>query len=378
MKNLTISFVTGKSLSILAALCSCCLFANSTVARSWLEVPAPIPPPGATAGIAAVTDTDVWSVGYGAPDGANVVLTQHWDGTAWNTVPAQMPLDYYSFFTGIIALSSRNVWAAGYSLDGDGIVFSNLIEHWDGTSWQISPSQNVANRDNSLNAISAVSSNNIWAVGNTDTISGAHHLNPLALHWNGTAWTTVPTPPTAGGILLAVKAFASDDVWAVGDAQVQHGQTFTSTTYTLHWDGTSWKIVSSPSGPGIVNSLTGLSGVASNDLWAVGYTGASYTESGALAMHWDGVAWTIVPTAVTSGADPLFAVMAVTSHNVWAVGSIAGAPLTEQWDGTAWSVVPTPAVVPAAGLVTISLSRNSTLWTSGYQGSGELFLKLAR
>src|SRR5205823_6123512 len=132
-----------KSVSILAALCSSCLFASSTVARSWVEVPAPIPSPGNISGIAAVTDTDVWSVGYQFQDGSNVVLTQHWDGGTWSVVPAQMPSDPYSFFSGVIALNSRNVWAVGYSLDSDGVLFSNLVEHWDGLSWQIVPSPNV-------------------------------------------------------------------------------------------------------------------------------------------------------------------------------------------------------------------------------------------
>src|SRR5262249_107677 len=129
-----------KSISILAALCSCSLFANSTVARSWVEVPGPILPPGSTVGIAAVTVTDVWSVGYGLQNGFNAVLTQHWDGTSWNTVSAQLPTDPFSFFYGVIALGSRNVWAVGHSLDDTGVVFSTLIERWDGASWQIIPS----------------------------------------------------------------------------------------------------------------------------------------------------------------------------------------------------------------------------------------------
>ncbi len=174
-----------KSVSILAALCSCSLFASSTLARSWVEVPAPIPPPGASTGIAAVTDTDVWSVGYRLQNGLNVVLTQHWDGTAWNAIPAQMPArDPYSFFDGATALGSRNVWAVGNSLDSNAVIFSNLVEHWDGTSWQIVPSPNVNRRDNALFSLSAVSPHDIWAVGYTDTISGLHNFNPQGLTSN--------------------------------------------------------------------------------------------------------------------------------------------------------------------------------------------------
>jgi hypothetical protein len=324
-----------------------------------------------------VTDTDVWSVGYQLQEGVNVVLTQHWDGNAWSAVPAQLPSeDPYSFFNGVIAITSRNVWAVGYSLDGDGVVFSNLIEHWDGTSWQIVSSPNLAFRDNLLYAIAAVSPNDIWAVGYTDTTSGPHHFNPLALHWDGAAWTTVPTPTTHGGTLFAVQALASDNVWAVGEDQLRSGQTLTSTTYILHWNGTRWNVVSSPNQPVAVNALFGVSGVAADDVWAVGFTGVSFTDNGALAMHWDGSAWTIVPTATTSGADPLSAVVAVTPRNVWAVGTVDGNPLTERWNGTAWSIIPTPPAEPGADLGAICVSRDRSVWASGNQGLDELFLKL--
>jgi len=365
-----------KSVSTLAALCSYCLLPNSTLARSWVEVPPPSPSPGNITSIAVVTDTDVWSVGFQLQDGVNVVLTQHWDGSTWSVVPAQLPSDPYSFFQGVIALNSRNVWAVGYSLDADGVTFSNLAEHWDGTSWQIVPTPNVEFRDNLLYATSAVSPNDIWAVGFTDTISGQHENLPLALHWDGTTWTIVPTPATRGALLLAAKALASNDVWAVGEDEGP-GHVTTATTYILHWDGTLWRGVPSPNGTAAVNALEGVSGVASNDVWAVGFTGASFTDNGALALHWDGAAWTIVPTAATAGGDPLYAVAAVTSHNVWAVGILSGAPLTERWNGTAWSVVPTPAVEPNAGLTAIS-ARKTSLWTSGFQASDELFLKLVR
>ena len=358
-----------KSVSILAALCSCCLFVSSTVARSWVEVPGPIPSPGNITGVAPVTNTDVWSVGYGLQGGANVVLTEHWDGSTWSAVPPEMPPEApYSFFQGVIALGSRNVWAVGNSLDDSGVVFSNLVEHWDGTSWQIVPSPNVDLRSNLLYAVSAVSPNDLWAVGYTDTSSGPHHLLPLALHWDGTAWAVVPTPATPGALLVAVKAIASNDVWAVGELQATSGHTVTATTYTLHWDGTAWSVVPSPNGAGIINTLRGVSGSASGDVWAVGVTGPSFVDNSALAMHWNGSAWSIVPTAATSGADPLSAVVALSSGNVLAVGSIAGAPLTERWNGTVWSVVPTPTVEPGAGLGAVAAGRKAPFGPPAFKG----------
>lgn len=68
-----------------------------------------------------------------------------------------------------------------------------------------------------------------------------------------------------------------------------------------------------------------------------------------LAMHWDGTAWTVSPS-LDSGASGnlLFALKAVSSTSVYAVGERSGAAfpdpaLIEHWDGKVWSTLPSPA-----------------------------------
>jgi hypothetical protein len=39
----------------------------------------------------------------------------------------------------------------------------------------------------------------------------------VILHWNGTAWKRVPSPSLTGS-LSSVAAISSGDAWAVGDA----------------------------------------------------------------------------------------------------------------------------------------------------------------
>ena len=59
-------------------------------------------------------------------------------------------------------------------------------------------------------SVSAVATDDVWAVG-------LRGLGTLAIHWDGTAWTIVPTPTPEGiADLAAVVALATDDVWAVG------------------------------------------------------------------------------------------------------------------------------------------------------------------
>ena len=65
--------------------------------------------------------------------------------------------------------------------------------------------------------------------------------------------------PTVSGTLHGVAAVTSNDVWAVGDRA--------AAALTEHWNGSTWSIVPSPT---ISGSLHGVAAVAANDVWAVG------------------------------------------------------------------------------------------------------------
>src|SRR5205807_2248294 len=79
-------------------------------------------------------------------------------------------------------------------------------------------SPNPGATTNLLYGVSARASNDVWAVGNTDAAGGGSMT--LAEHWDGSAWTVVPTPPSAtgrdffyGAVVVATPGGA---LWAVG------------------------------------------------------------------------------------------------------------------------------------------------------------------
>src|SRR5262249_16309740 len=146
--------------------------------------------------------------------------------------------------------------------------------------------------------------NDVWAVGSTGS-------QPLIEHWDGTSWSVVSSPNIShGGSLSAVTAISTNNVWAVGDAD--------NLTVDLveHWDGTSWRVVSSPAFNGSLDVIHGVSADASNDVWVVG-------NSPGLILHFDGTSWsrTVLPPA-RYGGPALFAVAALSPSNVWAVGMV--------------------------------------------------------
>src|SRR5690349_2994398 len=104
--------------------------------------------------------------------------------------------DQQCFCASALALSSTNVWAAGY-YDLFGGTPQTFVEHWDGTKWSIVPSPNAGSSTlpNSLSGIAAITPNNIWVVGQyTYTTSPSYLEDTLAEQWSGTRWSVVSSP----------------------------------------------------------------------------------------------------------------------------------------------------------------------------------------
>jgi hypothetical protein len=225
-----------------------------------------------------------------------------------------------------------------------------------------------------------LSPTNAWAVGRSRSATA------LVEHWNGTAWSIVPVPdptPPAGSTLASaqltgVSAVSSTDIWAVGSYSLG-GIALTGLTLTMHYDGTAWRVVSSPNIPGGTTfnpERTVLNGVAAaghNDVWAVGNIFTTDGTNGAAkaeVMHWDGTAWTFVPDAATTNL--LSSVTAASPTDVWAVAGNG----TEHWNGTAWTAVAIPSDVAASGVLAAvgAVPGTGETWAVGTNGSRSLAL----
>ncbi len=257
--------------------------------KRWKKVHSPNPGLGGTAlfGVAATSSTNAWAVGY---TGAEHSVILHWNGRSWKRVPSPSPA-YYSLLYGVTAISARNAWAVGFNKNTAGVEVT-LIEHWNGKVWRRVPSPNPAGLDNDLFGVTATSSRNAWAVGDTPTAAGTS--KSLTLHWNGSVWTHVPSPNPAGtgtsgqhgNNLLAVSATSARNAWAVG--LTNHLGAFR--TLILHWNGAAWAKVHSPN-PGPCSSCNQLQAVAASSgrhAWAVGTNDSGFSV---LIERWNGHVW---------------------------------------------------------------------------------------
>jgi hypothetical protein len=290
--------------------------------KTWRAVDAPSPrsEEGVSLnGIAAIAANDVWAVGDVYDGDAypfSRTLIEHWNGEQWSMVPSPNPGRSYNTLNGIVAIAPDNLWAVGgYELRSSDFRRA-LILHWDGRNWV-----HIANLpradDAELRAVTALGPDNIWAVGSYGKIS----MHTLVMHWDGALWNVVPSPSLGRSymsfnMLWGVSAISPNDVWAVGsysdDTHYGNNQ-----TAVLHWDGKVWSAIPSPSGdPRGHNNLFGLAARSKNDIWAVGRSGFDAP----LVLHWDGAKWSRVPGPRPQELQGFHAIVSFTQNEVLAVG----------------------------------------------------------
>ncbi|HEV3266750.1 MAG TPA: hypothetical protein VG014_14605, partial [Acidimicrobiales bacterium] len=157
-----------------------------------------------------------------------------------------------------------------------------------------------------------------------------------------TGWQLTPPPSSPGSTSnnLASTSCASRNVcMAVGSAT--SGSIVTPVAE--RWNGSGW-IASTVPTPSGIGQLKGVSCVAWNFCMAVG----SANGTAALSDAWNGAAWTSIPTAGGTAADPvLSAVTCLSSTRCVAVGSTGvkinmGSTLIESWNGTTWTATAGP------------------------------------
>jgi hypothetical protein len=293
--------------------------------------------------VAAKSASNAWAVGGTAWFGGKTLI-EHWNGTAWTRVPSPSP-GSSAQVEGVTVSSRWNAWAAGEvgSTPGSGSAngVKTLIEHWNGVRWRRVPSPAPA-PDSELTGITVVSPNDIWAVGWTGVARGYTRSKSAALieHWNGTAWTVVPSPSPAGvqTYLQSVAATSPRNAWAVGTT----GYPGPIEAYILHWDGTTWTPVHAPT-PAPGGSLQSVAALSAGDVWASGIAGdiSCSSKCTTLIEHWDGQNWTIVPSPnpPSTYLNDVWGIVARSKDYAWAVGTTDYAStMILRWDGTSWKL----------------------------------------
>lgn len=229
---------------------------------------------------AALSPDSAWAVGGIYHNGVGPVsntdaagaLIEHWDGTQWSAVPNPAASRPGAWLAGINARTASDIWAVGQQSDPDGNDMP-LVEHWNGTQWTEITAP-AGNQGSALYSVSADAPDDVWAVG-AQTLPGTTDAAAvLAEHWDGSRWSIVTSLPDFGNTYLgSVYAASPTDVWATTRQGLVPGA-----SKIVHWDGKTWTVTQAPGPKGSELAYHydgyggggGVSGIG-HDVWASGY-----------------------------------------------------------------------------------------------------------
>jgi len=263
--------------------------------------------------------------------------------------------------TALWAFAPDDVWAG-----------SQIMLHFDGTAFKPVPTPPIG----FVADFWGFAPNDLYAVSGSSL-----------LHWDGTAWTIVDF---AGAIhpidLEAVWGTSANDLW-LGDSL---------NGYVFRWNGTTWStgitqtvevsdlwgvpnggpvfaggtfgisrwsgsVWSSVADIGVANQAAGIWGFSATDVWAAG-------EFGTLA-HWDGQMWTdTVPANNPDFEDNSKSIWGAAPDDVWAVGD-GGA--ISHWNGKAWTQTQVGGFPFYPFLNKVHGSSANDIWVAGLSSDGK-------
>lgn len=322
------------------------------------------------AGVSAASRSDAWAVGaYNPPrSGVLATLAEHFDGTRWTAFPLPNVGAEENVLLGVSMPSAGPAWAVGYFVNGR-FQQQTLVQHFNGTVWSVVPSPSPGALQNILFGVAAISDSDVWAVGAQQDANGLWHT--LTEHWNGSQWSVVNAVDAGqnGNQFYAVKALASNNVYAVGQ---QAGLGFPSQSLIEHWNGKSWSVVTSPADAssalplGVTATKSSLTVVGQQETDTAPYT--TYVAAGAPG----GLSIQSTPNS-GSGENDLFGVETAADGSTWAVGWDINTstgnhdPLILQGINGVWSLVPSPSLGTGTdtGLEAITAIPGGGLWAVG-------------
>lgn len=230
--------------------------------------------------IVSSSPDNIWIVGGGPPSYAAIL---QWNGQAWiaHKPPVKPGYPEYQFPMAISTAGPDNTW----------MVYGNLVERYDGTSWNIMDE----------NTASLVTLNGVWVDPSGD--AWVTQSDGVIKRWHG----DTPTVMAAGVYAGSIWGTAPDDVF------------FTTIGGVYHYAGTSFAPVYTG------GKTAGWYQGVKDDVWISGGDGA--------ILHWDGTAITEMSGAVPSSATVQSADYAKFNDVSWVAGSAAPSKLIH-WDGT--------------------------------------------
>lgn len=330
-------------------------------ACSWQTAVVPGPRDLAIEGVASLSTSDAWAVGW-VFAGAQVL---RWDGSRWTRM--EVPPREADELMKVSASSPSNVWAVGWE-ENHG---HSLTMHSNGGAWRVVPSPNLLSisENNQLTAVVTLAPDDVWAVGRAYPEPPRNRYSSLILHWDGKRWTI--RFHRLDEFLYAITA-RGNELWSVGWKLGNDGLVH---ALALHFDGRNWRELAIPRMRYRASSLLDVTVTPSGEVWAIGDTNtAPSTHDTSEKGNFQTLAFRIVGERVTPDRDGLLAAYKDEGAGAGEAGELGIAAVPKggllafddskgmyRRDGLGWHPVP----LPARGgmyLADLASGRNGPTW----------------
>lgn len=182
-----------------------------------------------------------------------------------------------------------------------------------------------------------------WAFGGTNPGGSS---SPVAERWNGHSLIPAQLPAGLSGFLTDASAPGAADIWAAS----RYGG------YILHWDGIGWRLARRWTG----GDITGVTAISQHDVWVFGATVNDLTGTG--TWHFNGRSW----SEATAGAAPfVYRASAVSRRDIWAIATKRGRFFVARYDGRRWRQVRTGGTLAGVQLSDILAVSSHDVWAVG-------------
>ncbi len=306
-------------------------------------------------GVSCPTTTFCVAVGQrvlpAGSSGLYAQIIETWYDRAWHLVRREAPES--TELNGVACQNNSSCVAVGKAFPKHSGL-RPLIETWDGTRWSTTPSPHQ-NEDDFLNAVSCGEQSSCFAIGTNFSVgTGNYGQATSAESSRGSTWTLAPSvSPSAQGndLLNGVNCSFLSSCFAVGNFNTDAFSGDGNRALIEKWHGRSWSRVATPR---IRESDVRLNGVTCATVrlcFAVGSRGSQSAHS--LIEEWNGSAWARIssPSAdyFGTGTVELSGVSCVSASRCIAVGAYPDdqgtfQSLIEEWNGRVWSELVAPNV----------------------------------
>ncbi|MFF3706476.1 hypothetical protein [Streptomyces phaeochromogenes] len=187
-----------------------------------------------------------------------------------------------------------------------------------------------------------------WAVGEEGR-NGSTRGRPLAMVWDGTAWTQSGLGQLEfPGQLHSVAGSSADAAWAVGTDTSGHG-------HLLAWDGVTWQEVAYPGQDDTGTELTGVTVAPDGRAWVSGRN-----SEGQGLLHWNKREWRWCALLPSTATEAPSGVHRTPDGEIW----VYGTGVVARWDG-AWTELPPPTGI-RFGVTGLLPCAEDDVWLTGY------------